>query len=607
MRVLGVTTGQEVFVGSREKNFRINELLIIEDKNQQNLIGEVVDAQTYNRYIPLNMEGDFIDDGVLKSLASMGYDVDSEIVYVGKLRLHTEAKYPVLAGSRVREPEFEEIKKLLLPVQPKDGLILGVTKNTDNLYSHAPSEYRDILSLYLNDEVVKQEDLPYVFNYRGMNEYPHIGVFGGSGSGKSFGLRVLLEEIMKKSIPSIVLDPHYEMDFSNSLDGEDFTDSFKILEIGKDIGVKFESLNSYELTNLLDAVSTLTDSMRNVVDTIFSYGQGFELFRSRLDYLIQAQEYGSSESIRNAMNYQDPGDRNDLSEILEVYEKYGKNCAPQSVRGVFWRLNRLEKEGVFGRDINSIVDNLENGKLTVLRGSTRMIQVFSAYILNKLYYRRRDYRDAVYRGEVGDYFPPFIIITDESHNFAPKGYDTPSKSILKEISPEGRKYGVFLVLATQRPTLLDETITAQLNTKLIFRTVRASDIDTIKEETDITSEEAKRLPYLVTGDVFISSAQMGKTSYVRIRAAHTTSPHKLNPFDELVNKSTEDANSLLEKLKDSFPIKPEIDGMHIAKYLESEHGIKLSVEQLKMRLEKLYQEGYIDRKENLFGVVYGEK
>jgi len=39
------------------------------------------------------------------------------------------------------------------------------------------------------------------------------------------------------------------------------------------------------------------------------------------------------------------------------------------------------------------------------------------------------------------------VVTDEAHNFAPKGYDCPSKAILKEISQEGRKYGVFLILA----------------------------------------------------------------------------------------------------------------------------------------------------------------
>lgn len=79
-----------------------------------------------------------------------------------------------------------------------------------------------------------------------------------------------------------------------------------------------------------------------------------------------------------------------------------------------------------------------------------------------------------------------------------KAFESASKPILKEVAQEGRKYGVFLILATQRITLLDDTITAQLNTKFILRTVRESDIMTIKEETDISSDDAKRLPYLTT-------------------------------------------------------------------------------------------------------------
>src|SRR5690606_13595486 len=119
------------------------------------------------------------------------------------------------------------------------------------------------------------------------------------------------------------------------------------------------------------------------------------------------------------------------------------------------------------------------------------------------------------------------------HNFAPKAIDSPAKSIIKEIAQEGRKYGVFLILATQRPTLLDETTTAQLNTKFVFRTVRGTDIATLKEETDLTQEEGKRLPYLRSGDTFVSSAAYGRTLFIRIRAAYTRSPHLLNPFDEL--------------------------------------------------------------------------
>ncbi|WDC85069.1 ATP-binding protein [Caloramator sp. mosi_1] len=196
------------------------------------------------------------------------------------------------------------------------------------------------------------------------------------------------------------------------------------------------------------------------------------------------------------------------------------------------------------------------------------------------------------RGEQKDFFPPFIIAFDESHNFAPKGYDTPSKSIIKEIAQEGRKYGVFLILATQRPTLLDETVTAQLNTKLVFRTVRASDIATIKEETDITNEEAKRLPYLRSGDVFISSALFGRTVPVRIRLSHTTTSHTQNPFDELLSFRDKKYEEVYQEIEKYLPIY-STDYLNILSKVNREK-IK-DIEDLKFYLDELTKRGFITK------------
>ncbi|NLX62167.1 MAG: ATP-binding protein, partial [Tissierellia bacterium] len=218
----------------------------------------------------------------------------------------------------------------------------------------------------------------------------------------------------------------------------------------------------------------------------------------------------------------------------------------------------------------------------------------------------REYKDAQYRREVTDYFPPFIVVTDEAHNFAPKAFESPSKAILKEISQEGRKYGVFLILATQRPTLLDETITAQLNTKFIFRTVRSSDIATIKEETDITMEEARRLPYLRTGDVFISESALGRTIFARIRAAHTTSPHTENPFDELKGKVEEDENKFMDLIKDKLPINGD-DFLNIIREIESEAGITYTLDAFEEKLEDMVKKGFLIKKKTPFFNVYEEK
>lgn len=609
MKVVGITTQQEVFIGSKERNFRINEFLIIEDPYQNDLLGEVVEAQTFNRYIPLNIYGDFVDNSVLESLKALGYDVDEDTIYIAKVRLLNEALYPVQTGSDARLPHFIEVKDFMIKTSPKDGWTLGVIRNTDDMAIDMDAQYKNILMTFEEGKIKPQMDIPYIMDFKAMHHYPHIGVFGGSGSGKSFGLRVLLEEVMVQNIPTIVLDPHFEMDFGQLADymednNYDFKEKFKCLQVGTHIGVKFEDLSAGDLKNLLDAASNLTDSMNNVVDILFKRRDSYQSFFNRMQMLTEAQEEGSPERIQNRINDAASTDEEKAwKQRKELYANYDKTCPYNSVKGIIWRLQRLSNEGVFSKDIREIEDGLQNGKLIVIQGSTRILQVFSTYLLNNLYHKRREYKDALYKKTSAEYFPPFIIVTDEAHNFAPKGYDSPSKSIIKEISQEGRKYGVFLILATQRPTLLDETITAQLNTKFIFRTVRASDIQTIKEETDLTMEESRRLPYLRTGDVFVSSASMGRTIFARVRAAITTSPHTENPFDELKAKSNEEDEKFLNTIMSKLPIN-ESDLLNIIVDIEKETGITYTIVQLEERLKQMVEKKHIQKEETIFGYRY---
>ncbi len=610
MKVVGITTQQEVYVGSKDRNFRINEFLIIMDPYQGDLMGEVVEAKTYNKYIPLSMHGELADSSVLESLKAIGYDIEEDTIYIAKIRLLNEALYPVETGSDIRVPEFHEVKDLMIKSNPDEGLTLGIIKNTDQMVETMDDELKNLLYTFEEGKLIEQRDIPYIFDIKSMHQYPHIGVFGGSGSGKSFGLRVILEELMKLNIPTIVLDPHFEMDFSESGDyvneGEkiDYKDRFKCLQVGFHIGVRFEDLYTQDIKNLLDASSPLTDAMNNVVDILFRKNDSYNSFHNRLKMLAEAQEEGTMDRINARISEASTDlEREGWQKRKELYIKYDKTCPYSSVRGIIWRLNRLNNEGIFSKDIKPIEEGLHMGKLIVIQGNTRILQVFSTYLLNNLYHRRRDYKDALYRKTTADYFPPFIIVTDEAHNFAPKGYDSPSKSILKEISQEGRKYGTFLILATQRPTLLDETITAQLNTKFIFRTVRASDIQTIKEETDITEEEARRLPYLRTGDVFISEALMGRTIFARIRAANTSSPHTENPFDELKNKSEEKDEKFFNTIKNKLPINGD-DFINIIKEIEQDTGITYTITAFEEKLEDLVSKGKLKKEKTPFYNVY---
>ncbi|WP_209125711.1 ATP-binding protein [Alkalihalobacillus sp. BA299] len=607
MQVVGITTQHEIYVASKEHKFRINEILLVEDEWLGNPKGEVVETFSYNRFIPMGFDKGIVDAQVIKTLEQLGYDIGADEINLSKVRLFEEAIQPIQTGASVRAPEFSEVKQFLVKVQPAEGLVLGEIRSTDHMENTLPSELKQLMKIQEQDIERDQNGVPFIFDIKAMQQYPHIGVFGGSGSGKSFGLRVMLEEIMKQSIPTVVFDPHFEMNFTqlaNGVNGVDFSSKFVSVQIGKDVGVDFSSLTIRDIERLLGAAGALTESMVNVIQSVHKRKDSYQSFSDRIANLVDALELGKQKV--EAFIY----DGNGLSrEQIEQYDTYQKllnqfgSLPLSSVRGIQWRLNRLYQAGLFQHNIRAIEQGLSNGKLVVIQGSVWLLQVFSSYVIGALYMKRRTYKDAKLQNEQGTFFPPFIVVTDEAHNFAPKGFDAPAKGVLKEIAQEGRKYGVFLIFATQRPTLLDETITAQLNSKFVFRTVRGTDIQTIKEETDLTQEEGKRLPYLRSGDVFVSSAIFGRTIAIRIRLSDTTSPHVLNPFDELKVMNDQSDDNLLKVLDHLLPLSETALMRHMDEINERLRK-KWDVTQLKMELEQLAEKKKLKKVKNPFATIY---
>lgn len=609
MQVVGVTTQHEVYVASKVHKFRMNEMVVIEDGDLYQPKGEVVETFSYNRYIPMGFDKGLADDQVLKTLEHIGYDIGADDIHLAKVRLFEEAVQPIQTGAEVRHPHFDEISSLLVKAAPEEGLVLGEVKSTDFISETIPASLKGLLSIQDHEGVRPQNGVPFIFDIRAMQQYPHIGVFGGSGSGKSFGLRVMLEELMKLRIPTLVFDPHFEMSFSSraveATDSIDYQERYIIVQIGRDVGVDFSALSVRDVERLLSAAGSLTESMINVIQSTHKRKDSYQSFSDRIANLAAALELGKQKV--EAMLH-DGGMTRDELERFDTYRKlldqFG-SLPLASVKGIQWRVNRLNQAGLFQQNIRSIEEGIHAGQLVVVQGPVWLLQVFSSYVVGALYGKRRSYKDAKLQQLQGEFFPPFVIVTDEAHNFAPKGFDAPAKSVLKEIAQEGRKYGVFLIFATQRPTLLDETITAQLNSKFVFRTVRGTDIQTIKEETDLTHEEGKRLPYLRSGDVFVSSAIMGRTMAVRIRMAHSASPHTLNPFDELREMKQQDSSLLLEALKQQLPL---AETSIMSQLTSLNEGAKKSwdVQQWKKELDRLSRDGLLKKEKTPFATLYTE-
>ncbi len=82
-----------------------------------------------------------------------------------------------------------------------------------------------------------------------------------------------------------------------------------------------------------------------------------------------------------------------------------------------------------------------------------------------------------------------FILIDEAHNFAPEDTNDPHKKMLgeliHEIAAEGRKYGLHLILATQRPNKLRRGLLGELDNAIIMKMNSRSDLEHLAKEMRI--------------------------------------------------------------------------------------------------------------------------
>lgn len=101
---------------------------------------------------------------------------------------------------------------------------------------------------------------------------------------------------------------------------------------------------------------------------------------------------------------------------------------------------------------------------------------------------------------------PVLIVCEEAHRYAPadKGIGFgPTKKAISRIAKEGRKYGVYLGLVTQRPAELDSTIVSQCSTLFAMRMANDRDQEIVRSAvSDAAAGLLAFVPALGTREVF---------------------------------------------------------------------------------------------------------
>jgi hypothetical protein len=117
---------------------------------------------------------------------------------------------------------------------------------------------------------------------------------------------------------------------------------------------------------------------------------------------------------------------------------------------------------------------------------------------------------------------PFFSVIEEAHTFIPSARegtdDAVSLPVIRRIITEGRKFGTGLLLISQRPSRLDETIVSQCNSFLILRLVNPRDQTFVRAIMEnLTESDSRMIPGFGPGQGIISGQVVRFPLPVRVR------------------------------------------------------------------------------------------
>jgi DNA helicase HerA-like ATPase len=143
---------------------------------------------------------------------------------------------------------------------------------------------------------------------------------------------------------------------------------------------------------------------------------------------------------------------------------------------------------------------------------------------------------------------PLLFVCEEAHRYAPADKQIgfgPTRRALSRIAKEGRKYGVFLGLVTQRPAEIDPTIISQCSTFFVMRLANERDQSLIRAAvSDAAASLLSFIPSLGTREVFTFGYGVALPTRMRFVAL----PAEFRPHSEASGNTRSDADTVTPDL-----------------------------------------------------------
>jgi hypothetical protein len=142
---------------------------------------------------------------------------------------------------------------------------------------------------------------------------------------------------------------------------------------------------------------------------------------------------------------------------------------------------------------------------------------------------------------------PLLFVCEEAHRYAPADGNIgfgPTRRALSRIAKEGRKYGVFLGLITQRPAEIDPTIISQCSTLFVMRLSNERDQALIRSAaSDAAANLLAFIPSLGTREAFT----FGPGVALPTRMSFEELPAALRPNSEASGNTRSEAGANISR------------------------------------------------------------
>lgn len=319
---------------------------------------------------------------------------------------------------------------------------------------------------------------------------------GQSGSGKTYALGVLLEQVLLHTeLPLVVLDPNSDFVHLGKLRDDASEHSSASLrerevrvlrpdtdaEAGDELRVRFVDLDIRSRAAILQL-----DPVRDAVEfnTLLRVG-AHDLTNIDVPLVEWLRQSG------------DPA-----FELLAV---------------------RLENLGIADwslwawgqRDVTDVVNERNDATVVDLGGyaSAAQMQTVALAVLDQLWAQRHE--------RVGR-----LVVIDEAHNLCPPDPVTPLERLLTDrivqIAAEGRKYGIWLLFSTQRPSKLHPNAISQCDNLALMKMSSSRDLDELGQIFGFApAEMLERSPQFAQGQTLFAGGFSSEPQLVQMGARLT--------------------------------------------------------------------------------------